>query len=280
MTTPNILLKYYGVIGHPIRHSLSPIIHHAFAKEFDIPLQYDAIDIEPNDFEHRIEMLKRQGYLGFNITVPFKEIAYHWANQKTARAEIAKAVNTLYFEQNDVFGDNTDGIGLMRDLTINQQLNLEHKQILLLGAGGALRGILFQILQSKPSHVHIANRTVEKLDIILKEFSSYGSFSVSDLNHIPSTLFDLVINTTSFGVTDSENIFPDNLFSKYSFFYDLVYNIKNLTPFLQLAKRHGATKLCDGLGMLIEQAAESFFIWHNVRPQTKNIIQELKKKEI
>lgn len=270
----------FGVVGHPVKHSLSPQIHQAFATKAHLLLQYHSIDIEPNDFTTSVEMYKRQGYRGFNVTVPFKETAYQFANKKSERAKIAGSVNLLSFQQNDVMGDNVDGIGFIRDLMSNQKFSLKDKRILILGAGGAVRGIVFPILEQKPAYLHIANRTIEKAQRIAEKFKKYGSISISNLNQIPKQHFDLIINATSFGVASIDNIFPEHLFSKESCFYDLFYNIETTTPFLTLAKQHGATHLIDGLGMLVEQAAESFFIWHHIRPETDNVIRKLKNKEI
>lgn len=270
----------FGVVGHPVKHSLSPCIHQAFARETNIPLHYLAIDIEPNDFEPSLEMYKRQNYLGFNVTTPFKERAYEFSNKKSERAKLAGSVNLLFFQKNDILGDNTDGIGFIRDLTMNQNFLLKNKRVLILGAGGATRGILLSILEAMPAHVHIANKTIEKATQIAQHFQQFGSISISDLNQIPDQSFDLIINATSFGAANIENHFPPKLFQQKSCFYDLFYNIETTTPFLTLAKQHGATHLIDGLGMLVEQAAESFFIWHNIRPETKTLIQKLKNKEI
>ncbi len=270
----------YGVIGHPITHSLSPKIHQAFAEQLNIQLQYDAIDIKPSEFEQQLTELKQQGYCGFNITVPFKEMAYQLSSQKSTYADIAQAVNTIYFEDQTVVGDNTDGIGFLRDLTINQQFSLLNKRILLLGAGGAARSILLPFIESCGAHIHIANRTVEKADKLAKQCSNQAVISISDFEQIPNENFDLVINATSYSITNDQNNFPQHIFLNNHFFYDLVYNLKSVTPFLQLAKQHGAKKLIDGLGMLIEQAAESFFIWHQIRPETKHMIETLKNKEI
>lgn len=265
----------YAVIGHPVSHSKSPFIHQQFAKQTQQALQYLAIDAEPNKFFGKVEEFKKHGGKGLNVTVPFKQQAWELADHNSERAKIAQAVNTLVFKDNKIWGDNTDGIGLLRDITINQNYSLHNKKILILGAGGAVRGILQPLLLEKPSVITIANRTRSKALELASAFSNLGETLGCDYIELEGK-FDLIINATSAGLKGEQLALPNNLLAQNAWCYDLTYG--NSIPFLQWAQAQGASRCINGLGMLIEQAAESFYLWRGIRPETKSVIEILREK--
>ena len=268
----------YAVIGNPITHSKSPLIHTEFSKQTKQDIHYEAIFAPLNGFTAAINLFQQKGGKGMNVTVPFKTDAYKISTQLTEQAEAAQTVNTLVFNGNEIYGHNTDGIGLIRDIVANLGFTILAKRILLCGAGGAASGIILPLLKQKPSILVIANRTVQKAHKLQNQFSSYDDNVVSgNYEDVAGEKFDLVINATSTSLTGNLLLLPKGIFATGSFAYDLMYGNKQ-TPFLQLAQREGAEYLSDGVGMLVEQAAESFFLWRGIRPVTKELIKSLKNK--
>lgn len=265
----------YAVLGNPIAHSKSPLIHAAFAKQTGQSMRYERVLAPLDGFETTVRDLIRQGYKGVNVTVPFKFEAFQLASAPTRRAIDAGAANTLTFTEQGVVADNTDGAGLVRDIENNLQLPLAGKKVLLLGAGGAAEGVLQPILDCKPSLLVIANRTLDKaLDMVKKVESIQGNLvttlSACEFNDLQGQAFDVVINATSAGLTDTALPIPDTIFAKNCLAYDMMYGRE--TPFMRQARESGAI-VADGLGMLVEQAAEAFYLWRGVRPETKPVME-------
>ncbi len=268
-------IDQYAVFGHPIGHSKSPRIHRLFAGQTGQKLDYVAKDVPSEKFVAETDTFFAEGGQGLNCTVPLKELAWRYAGRLTERARLAGAVNTLA-RQNDgsIIGDNTDGIGLVIDLTINHNIELTNKRILVLGAGGACRGILGPLLESGPSQLLIANRTVSKADIIVKEFAESGVVESSDYAGLAGRQFDLIINATSASLHGQLPQLPSNLLANSGSCYDLAY-ANQPTTFVEWGYANNAIKSLDGLGMLVEQAAEAFFVWRGIRPLTAAVIAEL-----
>ncbi|MEY4768170.1 MAG: hypothetical protein RL637_809 [Pseudomonadota bacterium] len=269
-------MDQYAVIGSPIKHSLSPRIHQLFAQQMQQSLNYTAECVSPEQFTPFVNQFFANGGLGLNCTVPLKELAFEYADQLTERAKIAKAVNTLCQLSNGIIlGDNTDGIGLMTDLTVNYQLTIQHKRLLILGAGGATRGIIAPLLNLLPQNLVIANRTVEKALKLAKEFNDSNIQMIAcHFSELKDYQFDLILNATSASLTNQLPELPETILASGGYCYDLAYS-RNPTPFVKWGQNHGAIKSVDGLGMLVEQAAEAFTLWRGIRPQTQPIIQLL-----
>jgi len=260
----------YAVIGNPIKHSKSPQIHSAFAQQEKVQISYERILAEENTFTDTVNQFKQHG-LGLNITVPFKIEAYQQCVELTPHAQAAKAVNTISFNSSgEWLGANTDGIGLLRDLKDNLNCNLSNKKILILGAGGASRGILLPLLGERPTHIIIANRTVEKAQQLAAEFTSVGEVSASSYPNLKGQSFDVILNATSSSLSNQLPPVPNQAIADNCLCYDLMYSDQD-TAFMQWAKQNYAAKVSDGLGMLIEQAAESYFIWRGFKPNTREI---------
>jgi shikimate dehydrogenase len=273
-------MDHYAVIGHPIKHSKSPVIHAAFAKQTRQDLSYRALLAPLDGFSDTVHMFRAGGGSGVNVTVPFKLEACSLANRLTARAEVAGAVNTLTFNGDIILGDNTDGIGLVRDLIVNLSCPLAGRNILLLGAGGAARGVLFPLLQTKPSVLTIANRTVSSAHQLRWDFAAYAgqtAFTAGGFDDLEGWEFDVVINATSASLDNEVPPLPDGILAPDAFAYDMVYAVGD-TPFLAWAREAGATRLADGFGMLVEQAAESFALWRGVRPNSASVLSRLRRK--
>jgi len=267
----------YCVMGNPVAHSKSPQIHAAFAEQTQQNIFYQAIQVDDGKFKEALKEFQAQGGKGLNITVPFKGEAWEISESRTNRAERALAVNTISFDDaGNIIGDNTDGVGLVRDLTINHDISIKDKDILILGAGGAVRGILDPLFDSEAGRVTIANRTVSRAEKLVDIFSDRGDISACGYDELVGRSFDILINGTSASLQGEVPPLPENLLNEYACSYDMMYSMGD-TPFVSWAKAHGATKAFDGLGMLVEQAAESFFIWRGVRPDTSNIIQLLRE---
>lgn len=265
----------YAVMGNPVAHSQSPRIHTLFAAQTGQNLEYRAILVEPGGFAAAARAFRDGGGKGLNITVPFKQDAWVFADLLSVRAERAGAVNTLIFESGGVRGDNTDGPGLVRDLTVNHAYPLAGRRILLLGGGGAARGVLQPLLLEKPAQLVIANRTAGKaLDLALR-FSDLGQISGCGFAELAARRFDLIINATSAGLEDAVPTLPDGVLAADGWCYDLMYG-NEPTVFVRWGLERGAAQSLDGLGMLVEQAAESFYLWRGVWPQTKPTIQALR----
>ena len=266
----------YAVVGNPIGHSKSPLIHAEFARQTGQDIAYTAILAPLDGFAAVAKQFQAEGGKGLNVTVPFKQEAWKLATRLTDRAQSAEAVNTLKFEvDGTILGDNTDGAGLTRDISENQGISFEGKRLLLMGAGGAARGVLLPLLLQKPAQLVIANRTPEKAVELVRHFAPYGQVEGGDYGRLAGRQFDIVINATSSSLSDQLPPLPLDVFAPGALAYDMMYG-KGLTPFLQFARSNGAAHLADGLGMLVEQAAESFFLWRGVRPQTRPVIDFLK----
>jgi len=267
----------YLVLGHPIAHSQSPKIHALFAQQTQQDMAYEALDVAPGTLPDVLErVIVQEGVVGMNVTVPYKTEAFKLCDMVSPRARRAGAVNTLLFHVDTLRGDNTDGVGLMRDLQ-NLDFDLEEKRILILGAGGAVRGILEPILRKTIDGLWIANRSVEKAEALVKESVDLATTSVEALSFevlAEQQPFDAVINATSASLSGELPPLPEGLFAEGAWAYDLMYAAQP-TPFMQWAAAHGA-RVADGLGMLVEQAAESFSIWRGVRPQTASVIEAIR----
>ena len=272
----------YAVMGNPISHSKSPAIHTAFAEQTRQSIRYRAIQVDPGGFEQAVGHFFAAGGKGLNVTVPFKQDAWRLANNLSERARVAGAVNTLKPEDDGkLFGDNTDGIGLVRDLENNLGIEITGKKILLLGAGGAARGVLLPLLDEKPASLAIANRTASKADELVEQFKAQHNtgeiLSGTGFAELSKQPFDIVVNATSASLEGNLPDIPADCIANASIVYDMMYG-KNPTPFLMWATKMGAQQTSDGLGMLVEQAAESFFIWRNVKPDTQDVIKKIRDK--
>jgi shikimate dehydrogenase len=258
----------YAVIGNPVAHSKSPQIHAAFARATHQDIEYGCIEAPLDGFAQAVEHWRRSGGKGLNVTLPFKHEAFGLCERVSERARLAQAVNTMRLD--DSFGDNTDGIGLVRDLAGNLGLSLHGKGILLLGAGGAAQGVAGALLEAGVSRLVIANRAVAKAEALTARLPGA---SACGYDALAGQRFDLVINATSAGLTDESPPLPAGVLNPACIAYEMVYGRD--TPFLSAARSAGA-RACDGLGMLVEQAAESFFIWRGVRPATRPVLAALR----
>ncbi|HHJ35188.1 MAG TPA: shikimate dehydrogenase [Gammaproteobacteria bacterium] len=266
----------YAVFGNPIEHSKSPQIHTLFARQTGQSLVYTAERVEPDKFRQAVEDFINDDGKGLNITVPFKEDAWSCAARRSDRAQRAGAVNTLVLQDDGrLYGDTTDGVGLVRDLMQNHDIALSGKDILIIGAGGAVRGVLEAILEQQPATLLIANRTKQKAVQLGETFSDLGHILGCGLDEIEQQRFDIIINGTSASLKGDIPSLPDSIFRKNSCSYDMMYAAR-ATPFQQWSADHGATECFDGLGMLVEQAAESFYLWRGVRPKTAPVIKQLR----
>ena len=262
-------------MGNPIAHSLSPSIHCAFAKQSDIELNYQAILVEVGDFPKALSEFQKQGGKGLNITLPYKEEAFQQVSRKTDKAARVSAVNTIWFDDNgESYGDTTDGVGLLDDLRRNQ-ININKKKVLILGAGGAVRSVLGDLLAQEPEELMIVNRTLARAEELLGVFSDFPSLSAAEYSGLRGQTYDVVINGSSAGLQDEPPDLPDSILRTGAACYDMIYANED-TPFVSWAKKHDARIAIDGLGMLVGQAAESFYIWHGVRPDVAPVIETLR----
>lgn len=259
----------YAVIGHPITHSKSPFLHTVFAAQTEQSISYRAILAPLDQFEATLRQFIEEGGRGANITLPFKIDAFDLCNELTPRAQAAGAVNTLSFEQDQIIGDNTDGFGLVRDIINNSDVILENKRILLVGAGGAARGAVLPLLETHPAELTIANRSSEKAFQLANEFKRYGKIRYSELATL-SSQYDVIINATSSSIEAQRPDIPDIVFKPGTLAYDMMYGPLP-TPFMQHASQHQA-RVRNGWGMLVEQAAEAFYVWRGVRPDTSELL--------
>lgn len=271
------MLDSYAVVGNPISHSKSPFIHAAFAHQTHQSMQYTAILAPLDGFQATVADFRQQGGKGLNVTVPFKLDAFQLATRLTDRASIAQSVNTLKFENDEMLGDNTDGAGLVRDIEANLEIPIATKRILLMGAGGAARGVIMPLLQKKPSLLAIANRTPHKAEALRQQFISYGNIVAGNFVRFSNEQFDIIINATSASLQDALPELSASVFAHATLAYDMMYGHEP-TRFLKFAQLNGVCQLADGIGMLVEQAAESFFLWRGIRPQTKPVIAMLKSQ--
>lgn len=267
----------YAVMGNPIAHSKSPQIHQQFAKQTKQALSYEKILVVPESFTQDVADFQSHNGKGLNITVPLKEKAFKLATNLTERARRAKAVNTLILiDKKNITGDNTDGVGLVRDLIENHNTELSNKDILILGAGGAVRGILEPFIQQKPSRLVIANRTLTRAEELSADFSDIAEIEVFEFSQLKGQQFDIIINGTSASLSGELPPLPDHLLKNNGTTYDMMYS-KEDTPFMQWSRDNNASNVIDGLGMLVEQAAESFYCWRKIRPDTKQVIKNIRE---
>lgn len=268
-------LDRYGVMGYPVSHSRSPVIHRLFALQTGQNIAYDLLPVAPGELRLAVREFGAKGGKGLNITVPHKSAAADIADQLSERATRAGAVNTLVFQDGEIFGDNTDGIGLLRDLTRNLGIELKGMHILVLGAGGATRGILGPLLAANPASITIANRTVEKARVLADDFASMGEVSACRFREVPDARpYGLVLNATSAGLTGETPPWPKGAVGPETVCYDLSYGLTP-TPFSRWGLACGARASLMGWGMLVEQAAESFHLWRGVRPDTRPVLRQL-----
>lgn len=267
----------YAVMGNPVGHSLSPTIHALFAEQTGQSLTYEAICPPREGFAEAVRGFQREGGRGLNVTLPFKGEAYELADTRTTRAQRAQAVNTLSCRADySLAGDNTDGAGLLRDLTGNHGVVLADAAVLVLGAGGAVRGVLGPLLEAGPLRVMIANRTAGRARELASAFADLGAVEGIGLDALDGRSFDVVVNGTSTGLTGEPPALPDDLLRRGAICYDMVYG-EAAAAFLDWARRQGARLATDGLGMLVEQAAESFRVWRGVHPDTAAVIEALRR---
>ena len=270
----------YAVIGNPIAHSKSPQIHAAFARQTGQALSYEALLAPVDGFAQTVADFRAHGGRGLNVTVPLKLEAFALAEHHTARAQAAGAVNTLALGADGILGDNTDGAGLVRDLSANLNFALAGRRILLLGAGGATRGVLLPLLDSRPARLTIANRTVAKAEALAALFAARAGDTALDacgFDALAGRRFDLVINATAASLADELPPLPPGLYAEGALAYDMMY-ARAPTRFMRAALADGAARVADGLGMLVEQAAESFALWRGVRPDSCPVLAALRRQ--
>jgi shikimate dehydrogenase len=266
----------YAVMGNPVAHSKSPLIHRRFAEQTGQDMDYRTVLVARDGFARAVQEFQAQGGRGLNVTVPFKQEAWQLADQRSPRAERAGAVNTLVLRSDGQrFGENTDGLGLVRDLRRNHGADLAGWRVLVLGAGGAVRGVLEPLLAEGPAEVVIVNRTAVKATVLAEDFSTLGRVYGGGYGILDGARFDLVINGTAASLQGQVPPVPASALARGAWCYDMMYGDAP-TPFLQWAAGHGASKLIDGLGMLVEQAAESFHLWRGVWPDTLPVLAELR----
>ena len=266
----------YAVFGNPVKHSKSPTIHRLFAAQTGQSLQYRAVRVELDGFVAAAQHFFDGGGAGLNVTVPFKRDAFEFAHRLSARATRAGAVNTLTrAEDGAIEGDNTDGIGLVRDMVANLGWAISGLRVLVLGAGGAARGVLEPLLRERPKELVVVNRTTQRAEQLAAEFGDIAAVTGGGFNLIGERQFDLIVNATSAGLTGEMPVLPSTVLTERSCCYDMVYGPEP-TPFMRWAAHHAVWAVADGLGMLVEQAAQSFYIWRGVRPETRPVINELR----
>lgn len=265
----------YAVVGNPIAHSKSPQIHTRFAAQCAQALRYDPVLVEQEGFSTAVETFRSEGMKGINVTVPFKQDAWRVVDTRDGSAERAGAVNTIDFRSDGTLaGYNTDGVGLLRDLTANHGVELEGRQVLVLGAGGAVRGVLEPLLNANPAQVLIANRTESRARQLVDVFTALGPVEACGYAGLGGR-FDLIVNGTAAGLAGELPPLPDDILKEGGCCYDMIYG-DHAEPFAEWARAHGAGLILDGLGMLVEQAAEAFLIWRGVRPDTGAVITEMR----
>ncbi|MDX1915939.1 MAG: shikimate dehydrogenase [Methylophilus sp.] len=272
----------YAVIGNPIEHSKSPLIHQAFAQQTGKDISYERMLAPLDGFEATIQTLVSHGFKGANVTVPFKFEAYQLANRHTQRSTDARAANTLIFNEGEIAADNTDGAGLVRDIEQNLHFDIRGKRVLLIGAGGAAEGVAHPIAKENPAQLVVTNRNLEKAVAIVRKLELKGEYSRTlfatfSFEDLREHAFDIVINATSTGLSETALPIPDAIFAKDCLAYDMMYGRE--TPFMALARAAGA-QVADGLGMLVEQAAEAFFVWHGTKPETRRVIEMLRNQSL
>lgn len=267
----------YAVFGNPIKHSKSPVIHSAFARQCGRQLQYRAVLVKPDGFERAAKQFFDDGGAGLNITLPFKREAFAFADKLSSRAQRAGAVNTLSVGEGGVIqGENTDGIGLVRDMIANLGWAVQGLKVLIVGAGGAARGVLEPLLREKPKQLLVVNRTPEKATVLAEEFADLGSIIGGSYSLVGDESFDLIINASSAGLSGETPPLPGSVLNERSCCYDMIYG-SGPTAFMRWAAKNTAWAVADGLGMLVEQAAQSFYIWQHQLPETRPVIAQVRE---
>ena len=266
----------YAVIGNPVSHSKSPRIHAEFARQTGQDIVYVKLAAPKRGFRRELERFVAHGGRGLNVTVPFKQEAAAACDSVSERGKFAQAVNTLSFSDGKIIGDNTDGAGLLRDLEHNVRADLHGRRVLLLGAGGAARGIIMPLIARGVRMIVVANRDLDKARSIEQRFGLFGNVRARGYDELAGVGYELVINATSASLQGTVPPVPHSIFAPGCVAYDMVYAAGGRTPFLDMARECGALLTSDGLGMLVEQAAESFFIWRGVRPQTGPVLEMMR----
>lgn len=268
----------YGVIGHPVAHSWSPFIHGLFARQTGESLVYRLHDVDAEHFKSYVLDFFSRGGRGLNVTVPHKEAAAELASELTPRAERARAVNTLAIQRdNSLLGDNTDGAGLVHDLRDNLSVRIADRRLLIVGAGGATRGVIAPLLVLRPAELLVANRTAERARALAADFADLGPVSGCGFEEIGARAFDIVINATSASLSGTVPAIPSSVIQPTTVCYDMAYS-RSDTPFVKWARDLGCARALQGWGMLVEQAAESFHLWRGVRPQTAPVLEALRER--
>jgi len=267
----------YVLFGHPVSHSWSPFIHGMFARQFDHIVDYKLRDVQPEEFRHVVINFFVEGGGGANITLPHKPAAAEIVNELSARAERARAVNTIVRRSaTELYGENTDGAGLVMDLVRNLGITISGSRLLILGAGGAVRGVLAPLLEQEPREIRLANRTPERALRLRKEFSDLGEISASSFDTVDDSPWDIVINATAASLAGEVPALPPNAVGPDTVCYDMAYG-RGDTAFMRWAQERGSSRAYKGWGMLVEQAAEAYLLWHGVRPETKPVMQALER---
>ena len=272
------MTDHYAVVGNPVAHSRSPQIHAEFARQTGQDIEYARLLAPLNGFAAEVGAFRARGGRGVNVTLPFKLDAFRFATRHSARAQHAQAVNTLKFEDSTTLGDNTDGAGLVRDIESNRGCALAGKRVLLMGAGGGARGVLLPLLEGKPGTLVIANRTADKARALAQRYAQWENCAGAGYPDLAGMQFDIVINATSASVSGDVPPLPADIFAPNAFAYDMMYGAEP-TPFIKFAHARGAARVADGFGMLVEQAAEAFFVWRGVRPDTAPVIEKLRNPD-
>jgi len=268
--------QQFTVIGNPIEHSLSPEIHRQFAQQADINLEYTKTLGESGGFAQAVQHFMARGGKGINVTVPFKLDAFSLCDQLSERARLAGAVNTLWFDAGGIHGDVTDGVGLVRDIEQNHAVSIKGKRVLVIGAGGAVRGVLQPLQEAGPKELVICNRTHGKALDLAELFVAYGPIVAMEMKSLQGVSFDIVINGTAASLGNELPAVPASVFHEARFVYDMMYS-RQPTVFMKWALNQGAAQAADGLGMLVEQAAVGFEIWHGVKVRTAPVIAALRQ---
>jgi shikimate dehydrogenase len=268
---------HYAVVGNPVAHSLSPRIHSEFARQTGEELSYEAIELPTDDFAGGIAELQHRGFRGVNVTVPFKREAWELCHSMTPRAEVAGAVNTLTLQADGIIhGDNTDGIGLIRDLVDNLKINLCGQKVLILGAGGAVRGVLEPLLALSPAKLSIANRNLDRARQLALDFTSFGNIEALAYTRLKREGYHLIINATAAGLSNQVPPISAAVLDPAGVCYDMMYKLNAATAFVEWSVAQGVKQSYDGLGMLVEQAAEAFSLWRGKRPDTGQVMSLLR----
>jgi shikimate dehydrogenase len=268
------MIDRYALIGMPLGHTKSPLIHGEFARQTGQDLTYEAIEAPADGFAAAVDRFRAAGGRGINVTLPFKLEAFAYATELLERARLAGAVNCMKFDGDRAIAENFDGLGLVNDIQLNLGCAMRGRRVLLLGAGGAARGALLPFLEQDPEALVVMNRTVPKARVLGAQFPAYGNLITGGYSDFGKRRFDIVVNATSASLCGELPPVPRAVFAEGCLAYDLVYG-KGLTPFLRLARDAGAGRIADGIGMLVEQAAEAFAWWRGVRPATQPLIERL-----